>query len=179
MYYDELGSPSIGRAFEWVFEVHNKVNKKLATQKIEKFCSAKNLSQALRNELVINSAELFGQPTIDVVRKRVIVNSDEKVSWAKVSTSLLAITMGLQANGDQGLLAEFRTFVEAIIQAAEFSNQANGPLIVSTLRGLIKISEHGPDKMRAYLELIKYNSKNSSAISNLIVAGACVSETCK
>jgi len=181
VFYKEMGPPLIGSAFEWIFSLHNKVNKKLALQKIDALGVKYKLP---KDTLYILSREcngLFGWPSIDVVRKRQIVSSDDSVSWSKVSTALLAITMGIQQQQCQkALIMNLTIFVKAIQKALLKSKQSNIAIIMRALDGLIEICSTGNcEKMRTYLELMKYKSRNAHSISDLIKAGACVSGTCK
>jgi hypothetical protein len=178
-----LGAPQIGQSFKWTFDVHNLVNRKLEKQRIEKYLAHKNWPQAVKDDLLRSGNELYATPTIEVVLKRQIVSSDDSVSWAKLSTALLAIVMGIEDKSSeqhlmQNLMHQFRIFISSIQESVKLSKQNSKAGILVALEGLQKMIEFGPHKCKMFLERIKYNVTSAPEISELIRAGSCVKGTC-
>jgi hypothetical protein len=166
-FYNQLGDPKVGLAFNWAYDVHNLVNMKLERQRIQKYMP--NADEGMFNML-------FNIPTLEVVRKRQLINSAEPISWSKLSTALIAVVMGMQLQ-DSPPLNEFKTFVETLRVVV---SKQSSPLIDSALEGLLKILRHGLQKCKLYLEKLKYpNIQMAESLTAMIKAGACIAGTCK
>ena len=193
-FYAQLGEPRVGESFQWTYNLHNLVNRKLEKQRIQKYVpNCKDLKDV--------NVELFNTPSLEVVKKRQIINSDDSLPWSKISTALIAIIMGLMSQaaklgtsattGATNATSPFNAvnvpqmidllemFVSALIEAVSFSKQSTRPMIINALVGLKKVLVHGLEKSKAYLERLKYNASNASEITALIKAGSCISGSCK
>jgi hypothetical protein len=162
LFYEDLGRPHTGSGLKWTFDVHNLVNKKLAKQRQEAF--AKKYSSQSKH-LEQNYMDLASTPSLEIVQKRLLVNSDELLSWKSISIVLLALAM---ANVDQHKLKDF---VMALQKAIFLSKQGNS----NDLRLVLDEFLLSSDK-RKFIDDLKYGQKKH--YSELIRAGACMNGTC-
>ena len=153
LFYDELRKPVTGRGLLWTYNVHTLVNEKLARQRLEK-----------SGVSGVPLKDLFSEPTFEVVRKRLLVNSDELFTWKSISVVLLALTM---SNAEE---TEFVSFVNALMKAVELSKQQNTQMIVEFLDVFLKSNNR-----RHLLETTKYSNASHS---DLIRAGSCIAGSC-
>jgi hypothetical protein len=161
-FYDILGRPQTGLGLEWTFKVHNMVNEKLANQRLQAFTEKHGSSKALHN----NVSELNVRPTFEVVQKRLLVNSDELITWKSLSVVMLALAM---AGSDVNSLSKF---ISTLQVALKESRQQNAGALIDVLDDYLD-----SDNKRLFVDDLKYG-KNKK-FSELIRAGSCVSGTCK
>lgn len=169
-FFDSLGAPRKGFCAKWLYEIHEKVNKKLFNQRLEKI------------SLFADCKALYTSPTFEVVQKRFIVNREEPFVWRSLNTMLLSFAMGLEANEDSKNIAALKKF---LIYILNFINPSAAATQNNTVKELTKVLElKSAKQIREKIEELKYSKivprilKNSFEASNLIRAGSCINGTC-
>jgi len=185
-----MGPPKPETYSTWIIHVHNLVNKKLNSQKIDKLIERFPGLQALKSiedEFLSNPPELL-------IKKRFMVNLDASFHWRSLSLMILAFAMGLQDNinrqeFDQALLrSTFKSFlieIKKIIglfkqQMKQKDYNYDIELLEKVLIKLLKYENE--DQIRSYIEDLKYRSVSKyepKFISELIRAYSCFEGTCK
>lgn len=181
-FYDQLGPPKVGSAAKWIFEVHNLVNNKLESQRIEAFLKDRNWPDTAKQDLRLNGRALCTRPTFEVVQKRFMVNRDEPFPRRGVSTVLLTLVMGLEASNDQSLYRrELLIFIQKLAEFIVLSKETVGPAMVLDLQKLLQAVRDKHD-LRKTMERLKYSTvldnQKAEQAASLIRAGACISGTC-
>ena len=191
-FYDELGDPAMGKSAFYVYKIHETVNKKLSTQRIEAFIE-KQTNWTLDQKSFFRNSSLemfqdatikpFHSPTMEVLKKRFLVNREESLSWRNLSTSLLAIVMALQEHPEPlKYKSELETFLKALRSVVLSAKQYNSTSIVQVLDAIIEQKSY--EEMRSLLENAKYSPiipavySDVKVITNLVKAGACIENTC-
>ena len=191
-FYDQLGDPALGKSALYVYKIHETVNKKLSTQRIEAFIEKQTLWSLDQKAFFRNSSlemfqdttiKPFHSPTMEVLKKRFLVNREEAISWRNVSTSLLAIVMALQEYSEPlKHRSELETFLKALRSILVAAKQYNSTSIVQVLDALLVQKTY--QDMQTLLENAKYSPiipsvySNVKLITNLVKAGACIENTC-
>jgi predicted metal-dependent hydrolase len=182
----------MGKSAFYVYKIHETVNKKLSTQRIEAFIE-KQTNWTLDQKSFFRNSSLemfqdatikpFHSPTMEVLKKRFLVNREESLSWRNLSTSLLAIVMALQEHTEPlKYKSELETFLKALRSVVLSAKQYNSTSIVQVLDALLEQKSY--EEMRTLLENAKYSPiipavySDVKVITNLVKAGACIENTC-
>jgi len=188
-FYEESGDPTLGSAALYVSNVHQKVNRKLATQRIDAFIEKHSeWPQENKDFYRAASLEMFSdttitpyiKPSLEVLKKRFLVNREECIAWRNLSTSLLAIVMYLEEAKSHR--AEFDTFIKALRSVVIVSKQYNSKSILLVLDTILQKTTY--EEIRMILENAKYSPimpavyADVKMITNLVKAGACIENTC-
>jgi hypothetical protein len=163
-FYAGLGDPAIGRAVDWVYEVHALVNQKLAQQRLQKFIEKHSIDRAAAQSMLAYGSELYAQPSLEVVKKRFLVQIDEPLTWKSCTLTLLAILM----NGPN--LAYARSFIDALLRAAIWTS-SNGLI---TLLEKLK-AQNDVEAMLKVLRRAKYGKEDTSSVMK---ASSCLKGSC-
>lgn len=190
LFYSAMGPPKPETYSSWIIHVHNLVNKKLNSQKIDKLIEKYPQLIALKSiedEFVNNPPELL-------IRKRFMVNLDSSFHWRSLSLMILSFAMGVQDNTTRRefdhvkLQSTFKLFLKEIkkiiglfkLQMKEKDYNYDIELLEKVLDKVLKCENE--DKIRSLIETLKYKSVSkyeATFISELIRAYSCFEGTCK
>lgn len=190
-YYLSMGSPSSGSYATWIIHIHNLVNKKLNSQKIDKLIQRfPHLSElkSIEDEFLSNPSELL-------IKKRFMVSLDTAFTWKSVSLVILAFAMGVQDNktrqefNHEELLNTFRLFLKELkkiflLFKAKVSKQKSKRGLLMPIEYLLKdlIECDNENEIRNLVEEMKYDQISNykpKELSELIRAYSCFEGTCK